>query len=250
MTPRFALLLLATGLMLTAGPSAIAGAATCEAPESAIETAGVLPVVAAARRAGGPLRVTGVGSASTGGAGTSGPGKSCTAKLAAALSRRLGIEVGVEAHGRRGWTARAMAEEMPDIVAADQPHLVIWQTGTVDAVREVAPEAFGQALVQGSEALKQGGVDLLLMDMQYSAISVRLIDYGPYLDHMNWAATAFGNPVFHRHAVMRAWAEESRFGDPGRRKADQESYADQVHACMAELLAQVITDIQAESAPR
>lgn len=88
------------------------------------------------------------------------------------------------------------------------------------------------------------------MDMQYSAIGVRLIDYGPYLDHMSWAAAAFGNPIFHRHAVMRAWAEESRFGDPGRRKADQESYADQVHACMAELLAQVITDIQAESAPR
>lgn len=250
MSPRFAFLVLAAALALTAGPSRTAGSATCEAPESALDTAGELPAVAAAHRAGGPLRVTVVGSASTGGAGTSGPGKSYTAKLAAALSHRLKIEVGVEAHGRRGWTARGMAEEMPDIVAADQPHLVIWQTGTVDAVREVAPEAFGQALAKGAEALKQGGVDLLLMDMQYSAIGARLIDFGPYLEHMNWTAAAFGSPIFHRHAVMRAWAEENRFGDPGRRKADQESYADQVHACIAELLAQVITEVQADSGPR
>ncbi|WP_374442542.1 GDSL-type esterase/lipase family protein [Stella sp.] len=245
--PFLPLLLLAA--VLATAPAA-AGKFDCRAPEAALETAGELPAVAAAKRAGTPLRVTIVGSASTGGAGTSAPGKSYAAKLAAALARRLGIPVTVEAHGRRGWGSEAMVEEMPDIVAADEPQLVIWQTGTVDAVREVAPEQFGAALLKGAEALKRARVDLLLMDMQFSPIGARLIDFGPYLDYMNWVAAGTASPIFHRHAVMRAWTEEDRFGAPGRAKADQQAYADHVHACIAELLARVIDDVQAATPAR
>ena len=243
-------LLLAAALVLAATAPSRAGKLDCTAPDGALETPGELPAVAAAKRAGQPLRVTVIGSASTGGAGTSGPGKGYTAKLADALTRKLKIPVTVEAHGRRGWTAQSMVEEMPDIVAADQPQLVIWQTGTVDAVREVAPEQFGAAILKGAEALRRARVDLLLMDMQFSPIGARLIDFSSYLDNMNWAAAGSGYPIFHRHAVMRAWSEEERFGAPGRAKADQEAYADHVHACIAELLARVIHTVQAATPPR
>jgi hypothetical protein len=224
---------------------ALAGKLECRAPETTLETQGELPAVATAVREGRALRVSVIGSASTGGAGTSGPGKGYTAKLADALGRKLKVPVTVDAHGRRGWTTDQMIEEMPDIVAADRPHLVIWQTGTVDAVREVSPEQFGAALLKGAEALKRAKVDLLLMDMQFSPIGARLIDFGPYLENMNWIAAGTGNPVFHRYALMRAWAEEDRFGAPGRVKSDQQTYADLVHACLAEQLARVIFTVQA-----
>lgn len=111
------------------------------------------------------------------------------------------------------------------------------------------PEAFGAALIKGADALKRAGVDLLLMDMQFSPIGSRLIDFSPYLEYMNWVATGTGSPIFRRHAIMRAWYEEERFGVPGRVKAEQEGFADNVHACIAELLARVIHTAQ-DAAPR
>ena len=244
MMPPLLAMMAALALLLASASSSVAGKLECRAPESALETAGELPRVAAAQRQGQAIRVTIIGSASTGGAGTSGPGKSYSAKLSAAMAKRLGVPVTVDAHGRRGWTTEQMVEEMPDLVAADQPHLVIWQTGTVDAVREVSPEAFGAALLKGTEALKRARVDVLLMDMQFTPIGARLIDFTPYLEYMSWVAAGTDSPIFHRHAVMRAWFEEGRFGAPGRAKAEQESFADNVHACLAELLARVIHTVQ------
>ena len=242
--------LLATALLLAAAPlPAAAAKISCTAPETALETAGELPTLAAAVRAGNPVKVLVIGSASSSGAGTSGPSKSYPVKLGMILSKKLGVPVTVESHGRRGWKTKAMAAEMPDLVAATQPQLVIWQTGTVDAVLEIAPDAFGAALLEGAEALKRDKIDLVLMDMQYSPIGARLIDFAPYLEHMNWVAAGTASPIFHRHAIMRAWSEEERFGDPGRIKADQEAFADHVHGCIAELLARVIKTIH-DATPR
>jgi hypothetical protein len=241
---RVARLVAASIALLVAGPLPAAAAKTdCSAPESVLETAGELPVLAAAVKAGGPVKVLVVGSASSGGAGTSGPGKSYPGKLGAALEKQLGVPVTVARQSRRGWTTDAMAGEMPQLLAAERPQLVVWQTGTVDAVREVAPEEFGEALSKGAEAVKQAKADLVLMDMQFSPIGVRLIDFTPYLERMNWVAAGTASPVFHRHGVMRAWSEEERFGTPGRVKAEQEAFADRVHACIAELLARVIKTI-------
>lgn len=248
-TMRCALPMIAMALLLGASPPASARKVDCSAPENVLETAGELPTVAAAVRAGKPIKVLVVGSASSGGAGTSGPGKPYPMKLGAALTRKLGVPVTVESQGRRGWLTEAMADEMPNFVAAEQPQLVVWQTGTVDAVREVAPETFGAALRKGAEALKRANVDLIMMDMQFSPIGARLIDFAPYLEHMNWVAAGTASPVFHRHAIMRGWSEEERFGTPGRIKADQEAFADHVHACIAELLARVIKTVH-DATPR
>lgn len=235
---------------LLAAPPATAGAKLeCVAPASALETAGSLPRVAAAFRRGQPLRVLVVGSASSGGSGTSGPGKPYPVKLIDRLHTALGVPVTVDSIARRGWTAEAMAEEMPDLVAAEQPDLVIWQTGTVDAVREIAPEAFGAALLKGTEALQRARVDVLFMDMQFSPMGARLIDYAPYLEYMGWVAGGKGVPVFHRHAIMRSWSEEDRFGGSARAKLEQQAFADHVHACIAELVARVVRTV-ADATPR
>ena len=41
---------------------------------------------------------------------------------------------------------------MPKILADDHPALVIWQAGTVDALRGVEPEDFRNSLDQGLDA--------------------------------------------------------------------------------------------------
>ena len=229
--------------------AASAGPKDCVVPEDKLETAGVLYRVAAAQRSGGPVKIMVVGSASSGGMGTSGPDSAYPVQLAKKLPAKLKVEVEVNSVSRRGWTAEAMADEMPDLVASEPPHLVVWQTGTVEAVREVSPEAFGASLALGTTALRKALIDVVLVDMQFSPATVRLIDFGPYIDYMNWIAAAAEVPVLHRHAIMRAWSDEQRFGPVGRGKQDQLAFADKIHACIAEALARLIT-IAADAAPR
>jgi len=243
---RRLLLVLAAAVLPTA---VIAGPNECVVPDGQIETAGVLAQVAAIKRTGDPVRILVIGSASSGGLGTSGPDKSYPVQLAKRLPEKLKVPVEVNSVSRRSWTAESMAEEMPDMVAAERPHLVVWQTGTVEAVREVPPEAFGASLAVGSSALRKAKIDLVLVDMQFSPATVRLIDFGPYIDYMNWVAVAAEVPVLHRHAIMRTWSEEQRFGPVGRSKQEQQAFADKVHACIAEALARLITSA-ADAAPR
>lgn len=241
-------LVLAAALALLPG-SVGAGPKECVVPENLLETGGVLPSVAAAKRQGGPVKVMVIGSASSAGLGTSGAEKGYPVQLAKKLPQKLGVAVDVDSIARRGWAAAAMAEEMPDLVAAEVPHVVVWQTGTVDAVREVAPEVFGTAIAQGIAALRKARIDVVLVDMQYSPATVRLIDFGPYIDYMNWVAAATDVPVLHRHAIMRGWSEEERFGPVGRGKDEQQAFADRIHACIAEALARLIV-IASDAAPR
>ena len=49
-----------------------------------------------------------------------------------------------------------------------RPTLVIWQTGTVDAMRSVDPDDFRAAVDEGVAALQKAGTDVILMNLQYS----------------------------------------------------------------------------------
>jgi hypothetical protein len=57
---------------------------------------------------------------------------------------------------------------MEKIITDEKPDLVVWQTGTIDAIRRVEPEEFRSALDEGIETLQNSGTDVILMNMQYS----------------------------------------------------------------------------------
>ncbi len=107
------------------------------------------------------------------------------------LSQKLsGISVKVVTLLRTRQTADDLAKGMGKLLADEKPDLVIWQTGTTDAIRRIDPDIFKSALEEGVERLHKGGTDVILMNMQYSPRTETMIAVGPYADVMRVVAAA------------------------------------------------------------
>ena len=110
--------------------------------------------------------------------------------------------------GGRGMTAEDM---LPLIEAAlKQQHypLVLWQTGTVEAVRGLQPDGMLDVLHTGAERVRDAGGDLVLIDPQFSRFLRANTDLDPYENVMQQVATMPGVVLFHRFDLMRTWAND------------------------------------------
>jgi len=88
-----------------------------------------------------------------------------------------------------------------------KPNLVIWETGTMEAVRGTDIDEFRETLRAGIEELRSAGIETVLMNMQFSRDSEAVIHFEPYLAAMSQLADASDVPLFRRHGMMRHWAE-------------------------------------------
>src|SRR2546422_10357337 len=104
-------------------------------------------------------------------------------------------------------SAEDMARGLAKLVIDEKPNLVIWQTGTLDAIRRIEPDDFRAALEEGVETLHKGGADVILMNMQYSPRTDIMIGYGPYADNMRGVAPQHEIPLFDLLAIMRQWSD-------------------------------------------
>jgi hypothetical protein len=186
------------------------------------------------------LKVVVVGSASSLLAGPGGKQEAAyPARLETALSKRLpGVKVTVATFAKPRTTADSMEEDIERLVHSEKPAVVIWQTGTVDAIRRIDPEDFRSAIDQGVAAVLEADSDIILMNPQYSPRTESMIEVQPYVDVMRFSALQHEVPVFDRFAVMRQWGELGTFDllDPTK-KTD---VAERVHQCVADLLADLI----------
>jgi hypothetical protein len=121
-----------------------------------------------------------------------------------------------------------------------KPSLVIWQTGTYDAMRGIEPTEFRTAVEKAVEKLQQEGVDVVLMNMQYSPRTDQIVAIGAYAESLRWVAREREVPVFDRLAIMRNWYETGEF-DLYAATKDMKT-AKNVHDCLAKALAQSIID--------
>ena len=140
---------------------------TCEVPAYLLTTESALPKVAEAVKSGHPLDILVVGSRSST-IGTS-EASAYPARLQAALKEKLpavAVNVSVELQAKK--TAEEVAGGLVKLVEAKKPTLVIWQTGTVDAMRSVDPDDFRGAVDEGVVALQKAGADVVLVNLQYS----------------------------------------------------------------------------------
>jgi len=100
---------------------------------------------------------------------------------------------------------------LPKILADDQPALVIWQAGTVDALRGVDPDDFRNSLDQGLDAIATAGANVILMNMQYSPRTDSMLSVAPFADVMHWVAEQRGILLFDRLGIMHYWSDEGTF---------------------------------------
>jgi hypothetical protein len=211
----------------------------CDVPESLIPAASDLTRVGNEIKDRHRLDITVVGSGSSVLSGPEGARCAYPAQLEQALRERLpGNEIKVTAHVVSRQTTADMAAALPKIVSDDRPALVIWQAGTVDALRGVEPEDFRTSLDQGLNAIAAAGADVIMMNMQYSPRIESMLGVSAFADVMRWVAEQRSIVLFDRLAIMRYWSDEGTFD----LYAATSGYAmaHRVHECIGRALASQI----------
>lgn len=200
-----------------------------------------LTKVSAAVRDTRRLDVLVIGTGSSILAGHGGANDAYPVRLEQALAKRLpGIAVKVTTLAKTRQTADEMAKGLDKILSDVKPSLVIWQTGTVDAMRGVDPESFRATLEKGLEVLQARGTDVVLMNMQYSPRTETMIALGAFVDNMRWVSQQRGVPLFDRLSIMRHWSEAGSFDMNATTK--DPAMAGKVHECIGRALAALVIE--------
>ena len=241
----------------------------CQAPDDVAGAVAALPKVAAVLKPGNTLHILGIGSATMFGPDASlTPGtltsqaatpaapiappaarpiaaeasdKAFPKQMAKALQAAVpGIQVDITIRGGRGMTAAEMLPLLKHELAGNHYQLVLWQTGTVEAVRNSPPGDFAQVLADGAEAIETAGANLVLVDSQYSRFLQTNSNLDPYTQALQQIASMPGVMLFHRFDLMRAWATDGQIDLERTPKPDRKRVADVLHACIGAHLARVV----------
>jgi hypothetical protein len=204
-------LMLLTGLL--AAPSVHAQDAapqSCEVPDYLLSSESSLPKVADAVKAGRALDILVVGSRSS--TINSSEASAYPARFQAIMKEKLpalAVNVSVELQAKK--SAEEVAGGMAKLIEDRKPTLVIWQTGTVDAMRSIDPDDFRSAVDEGVAAVQKAGVDVVLVNLQYSPRTETMMSAPPYLDNMRVVAQQHDIPLFDRFAIMQQWNDTGDF---------------------------------------
>ena len=232
-------LTLLAGLLTGAPARAEDAPQSCEVPAYLLTSESGLPKVADAVKSGHPLDILVVGSRSSTintSDGTAYPGR-----LQAMLREKLpsvAVNLSVELQVKK--TADEAAGGVAKLVEAKKPTLVIWQTGTVDAIRSIDPDDFRSAVDEGVAALQNAGADVVLMNLQYSPRTETMISATPYLDNMRVVAQQHDVPLFDRFAIMRHWNDQGDFDLFSASHGIE--LAKRVHDCLGRALSKFVID--------
>jgi GDSL-like lipase/acylhydrolase family protein len=187
------------------------------------------------------LAISVVGTGSSALAGPDGPRSAYPARLEAALGQKLpGIGVKVVTLLRTRQTVEDLARGMDKLLIDEKPNLVVWQAGTVDAIRRLDLDGFEAALKDGVDRLHKGGSDVILMNQQYSPRTESMISVGPYADVIRVVAQQRSVPLFDRLGIMRHWSDVGAFDLYAAGKDNV--LAQRVHDCIGRAIATLIVD--------
>ena len=220
---------------------AIAEHPNCQIPGYLLESQYDLKRVNASVVQQRQLTIAVLGTGSSNLAGPEGPRSAYPARLETALKKRLpSVSVKVVTLVRSRQTAEELAAGLPKLLVDEKPDLLIWQCGTVDAMRHTDVDEFRDALDKGLGTLHKNGVDAILMNMQYSPRTDTMIEVGPYADTMRIVAQQHEVPLFDRLSIMRHWSDTGEFDLYATGKDNVLAY--QVHDCLGRGIAAMIMD--------
>jgi ABC-type amino acid transport substrate-binding protein len=230
---------IALGILAYAG--AAQADATCGVAAHLVHADAKLARVADSIAKSKTLKVVVFGTTSSTLPGANGQALAYPARLEAALQKKLpGVTVKVISLAKPRQTAADMAEGFSKVLKDEKPALIIWQTGTYDAMRGIGPENFQATLEGAVDKLQAGGADVILMNMQYSPRTDAVISTAPYADAIRWVALEHAVNLFDRQSVMRQWSELGTFDLLTATKSLDT--AAKVHDCFGSMLADLITE--------
>ncbi len=232
--------LLSLALLALAGPAWAEMPGACQVAEQLIERDFPLPRVMRALAAK-QLDILVVGAGSSQLPGLNGVKNAYPARLQSALSERFpGVVVKVTTDVSPRRTADQMVKTLIPALVAAKPALMIWQTGTVDAMQSIDTDQFKAALDHGISIARSAGADVILINAQYSPRTESMIALGTYAEIMRWVALQQEVPIFDRFSIMKLWADLGTFDlYSATKKLD---IAERVHDCIGRLLADLVAE--------
>ncbi|HJE23295.1 MAG TPA: SGNH/GDSL hydrolase family protein [Methylorubrum populi] len=204
-----------------------------------------LPHVAQKIALGGPLRIVAFGSSSTEGIGASAPAASYPARLEAGLRHalpRLAGRITVANRGIGGEAVDEMLARLDRDVIAPGPDLVIWQTGSNDALRGISLDHFREATEAALERIRAAGIDVVLMEPQWCPTLDATPGAERFRDAVRSLGADLGVAVIRRSDLMRDWIGQGRLTRTELFASDGLHMADGGYALLAEAAQETVLD--------
>ncbi|CAO3400838.1 SGNH/GDSL hydrolase family protein [Azospirillum palustre] len=220
-----------------------AASANCQLPRS--ESALSIPLTQLSQRiaTGAPIRIVAIGSSSTAGAGASAPDKAYPARLDHYLSERFrNADIAVLNRGINGETDDQTEKRIEADALAAEPDLVIWQVGANTVLRDGDQSLSERVVRQGVARLRAAGVEVVLMDLQYSPKMLEKTGVAPMLTRIAGIAADNRVGLFHRYDVMRSLVETRGMSMADLIGPDGVHGNDAGYDCVARMLAVGIED--------
>jgi len=214
----------------------------CDAPRalSAIE----VPLHRTASRilSGDPLTIVAMGSSSTLGTGATSPASSYPSRLDQELRKRFpDVDIRVINHGVGGQDVPEELTRLGRDVVAEHPDLIIWQVGTNAVLRRDDLSADEQLIGRGVASMKENGIDIVLMDLQYaSRVLLR-----PAVSEMERLIADLASRtqvgLFRRFEIMKEWDRTQQLAPAAAIGPDGLHMTDASYGCLATRLAEALT---------
>jgi hypothetical protein len=234
-------LIVAAGLALSPAPRAFGQEPACPTPEGFAAFEAPLPKTAKALAGGSEVVIVILGGSSSFGGAAGGPGLSWPSRLAAALAGRFpAARVKVVNLATPRQTAREAADRLAREVLPSKPVLVIWETGTMEAVRGTGVDDFRETVQAGIDELRAAGIEVALMNAQFSRDADAVIPFAPYLGALRELADANEVPVFHRYGLMRSWAESGVLDLRAKDSEKRRKLAARLYDCLGRAMAEFV----------
>jgi acyl-CoA thioesterase I len=226
---------------LITSPAVRAEHSQCEVPAELIQVSTKLPHLAERLQAKQPVNIVVIGGASTKGAAAGTPDLAYPHRLQLALAESFpDASINVINKGVPRQSTQQMLERFATDVMAEDPILVVWETGIADAVRGIEVDDFAAALQNGIDEIKNRGIDIVLVDMQFSRSTAAVIDFERYLTTVRRVGELNGVYVFPRFEMMRYWSEQNMFNFDEVAPEERARLAAKVYDCIGRKLAKAI----------
>ena len=237
-------------LALPAVAAATPDSQRCEVAPQFVTAQKLLGPLKTAIDAGGPVGILAVGSGATTGANGVQPDSAFPYRMLAALRAALPrVTFDLTVRGGRGMTAEEMLPLVKAQLHQTPAQLVLWQTGTVEAIHGLRPVRMRQALREGLDIIHAAGGSLVLLDPQFTRALRANTDVEPYETELQQVAALPGAALFHRYDVTRFWVLQGRI-DPERATKDaREAELARLNVCLGQALARYVLSGAGVTAP-
>lgn len=213
----------------------------CQVPEDVAWSGPIADTSRAGRSTESTPKIVAFGSSSTAGVGASRPENGYVAQFGRAFeTQRGGRRIQIINAGVNGNTTADMLGRLGPDVLDRQPAVVIWQTGTNDALRQIPIEQFRRDLTRGLAEFKARGIKVILVGPQDFDRASAVKNYADYVAAMQAVAKKENVTLLHRYRMMRYLALQHRGGMAELLANDRLHMNDEAHRCVGELLAEGI----------